>query len=67
MEPVFSVPDSSAALLPKGGDDRRFGMDRRRFLYDFHIPERRNGQERRDEKAQILGIEFRDASGRNSI
>jgi len=67
MEPVFGVPDSRAALLPKGGDDKRSGMDRRRFLYDFHIPERRSGQDRRDEKVQIGGIEFRDASGRNSL
>lgn len=26
---------------------RRLGVDRRQFSYDFHIPERRSGKERR--------------------
>lgn len=33
------------ALLDNGG--RRLGADRRQFSYDFHIPERRSGKERR--------------------
>ena len=35
-------PNSSDA-----GGDRRLGIDRRRFSYDVHIPERRTGEERR--------------------
>ncbi len=34
-------------LLPDNGD-RRSGVDRRQFSYDFHIPERRSGKERRN-------------------
>ena len=33
-------------LLDNGG--RRLGVDRRQFPYDFHIPERRSGKERRN-------------------
>jgi len=32
-------------LQDNGG--RRLGLDRRQFSYDFHIPERRTGKERR--------------------
>ena len=34
-------------LSDNGG--RRLGVDRRQFSYDFHIPERRSGKERRSE------------------
>ena len=33
-------------LLPDN-NERRLGLDRRRFSYDLHIPERRSGKERR--------------------
>jgi hypothetical protein len=33
-------------ILPDNGG-RRLGVDRRQFSYDFHIPERRSGKERR--------------------
>ena len=33
-------------IIDNGG--RRTGIDRRRFSYDLHIPERRSGTERRD-------------------
>jgi len=32
----------------KDGPDRRSGMDRRKFLYDIHIPDKRSGKERRN-------------------
>jgi len=32
-------------LTDNGG--RRLGIERRQFSYDFHIPERRSGKERR--------------------
>jgi hypothetical protein len=34
-----------SGLSDNGG--RRLGVDRRQFSYDFHIPERRTGKERR--------------------
>ena len=34
-------------VLPDNGG-RRLGIDRRQFSYDFHIPERRLGKERRN-------------------
>jgi len=34
-----------SGLSDNGG--RRLGVDRRQFSYDFHIPERRTGRERR--------------------
>jgi hypothetical protein len=34
-----------STLLDNGG--RRLGIERRQFSYDFHIPERRSGKERR--------------------
>jgi hypothetical protein len=33
-------------MLPNNGE-RRLGIERRQFSYDFHIPERRSGNERR--------------------
>ena len=33
-------------ILPDNGG-RRLGIERRQFSYDFHIPERRSGKERR--------------------
>lgn len=35
------------AYLVLDNDERRSGTDRRQFTYDFHIPERRSGQDRR--------------------
>ena len=35
-------------LSIKDGEDRRSGMDRRKFLYDIHIPDKRSGKERRN-------------------
>jgi hypothetical protein len=35
-----------ALKLPDNGG-RRLGVDRRQFSYDFHIPERRSGKDRR--------------------
>jgi hypothetical protein len=32
--------------VPRNGD-KRLGIERRRFSYDVHIPERRSGQDRR--------------------
>ena len=32
--------------VPQNGD-KRLGIERRRFFYDAHIPERRSGQDRR--------------------
>jgi hypothetical protein len=32
--------------VPQNGD-KRLGIERRRFSYDVHIPERRSGQNRR--------------------
>jgi DNA-binding XRE family transcriptional regulator len=32
----------------KDGPDRRSGMDRRKFLYDIYIPDKRSGKERRN-------------------
>jgi len=35
-------------LTIKDRQDRRSGMDRRKFLYDIHIPDKRSGKERRN-------------------
>lgn len=43
---IFSVEDN-------GG--RRLGIDRRRFSYDSHIPERRSGSERRNKRDRRSG------------
>ena len=40
--------------IDNGG--KRTGIDRRKFSYDFHIPERRDGKERRG------GVDRRAAS-----
>ena len=34
------------ASVPQNGD-KRLGIERRRFFYDAHLPERRSGQDRR--------------------
>jgi hypothetical protein len=38
---------SRGSAPPEGDGDRRLGIDRRRFSYNAHIPERRSGAERR--------------------
>jgi hypothetical protein len=38
---------STGSASPEGDRDRRLGIDRRRFSYKAHIPERRSGGERR--------------------
>jgi len=35
-------------IISRSGD-KRLGIERRRFSYDVHIPERRSGQDRRIE------------------
>ncbi len=47
-------------LSEKGG--RRTGIDRRQFSYDAHIPERRFGLDRRDNKDRRAGQERRKRS-----
>jgi len=42
------------ALPDNGG--RRSGFDRREFLYDLHIPERRSGKDRRSGRDRRLKI-----------
>jgi hypothetical protein len=37
----------SAAMT---GDDKRFGISRRRYQYDGYLPERRSGKDRREGK-----------------
>ncbi len=41
------APGSRGSASPEGDGDRRLGIDRRRFSYNAHIPERRSGGERR--------------------
>ena len=53
---AFSLPDN-------GG--RRTGIDRRRFSYSDHIPERRSGEDRRSDSDR-RGIERRRGSNRRS-
>jgi hypothetical protein len=45
------------AIFVKNNLGRRFGIDRRVFLYTIHIPERRLGKERRD------GLDRRSGKG----
>ncbi len=44
---------------PEGEEDRRLGIDRRRFSYNAHIPERRSGAERRFSTENRNGNGFR--------
>jgi len=44
---------------PEGEEDRRLGIDRRRFSYNAHIPERRSGAERRFSTENKNGNGFR--------
>jgi hypothetical protein len=48
---------SRGSTSPEGDGDRRSGIDRRRFSYNAHIPERRSGSERR------FGAENRNGNG----
>jgi hypothetical protein len=44
-------------VMDKGG--RRSGIDRRKYCYSAHIPERRCGGDRRSDKDRRSGIERR--------
>jgi len=48
---------SGGSIAFDADEDRRLGIDRRRFSYDVHIPERRTGEERR------FGAEHRNGNG----
>jgi hypothetical protein len=52
-------------LSDKGG--RRTGINRRRFSYDAHIPERRSGLDRRGNKDRRAGQERRKRSDFTTI
>ena len=39
-------------------EDRRSGIDRRRFSYDAHVPERRSGRDRRNKRNKVYGSSF---------
>jgi hypothetical protein len=49
-DPKKESPDASGSRVSislEGDGNRRSGLERRRFSYDAHIPERRSGAERR--------------------
>ena len=51
--------------LDKGG--RRSGLDRRRYSYTGHIPERRSGDERRNGQDRRSGADRRESTDRRSV
>ena len=54
------MSQSKAVSILSDNGGRRLGVDRRRFSYDVHIPERRCGKERRN------GVNGRSEIGRKS-
>jgi hypothetical protein len=59
-DPKTESPDANGpkgSASPEGDEDRRLGIDRRRFSYNAHIPERRSGAERR------FSVEDRNGNG----
>ena len=54
----------SYTLTDHGG--RRIGIDRRRFSYSEHIPERRCGVDRRSGKDRRLGVDRRSGMNRRA-
>ena len=53
----FKKQNGMSYRSPDNGE-RRLGIERRQFSYDFHIPERRSGKERRnrDDRKRKLRI-----------
>ncbi len=51
--------ESKVSASLEGDGDRRSGIDRRRFSYNAHIPERRSGAERRFRAEDRNGNGFR--------
>lgn len=47
--------------------ERRASLERRRFVYTCHIPERRNGEERRKQRDGGLGRIDRGAERREPV
>lgn len=47
IENIISDETEVMASFAKDNGERRLGLDRRQYLYDKHIPERRSGQDRR--------------------
>ena len=54
---TLDASGSGGPASSEGDGDRRLGIDRRRFSYNAHIPERRSGEERR------FGKENRNGNG----
>ncbi len=54
---------SKASFSLENDRDRRLGIDRRRFSYDVHIPERRSGTERRRGTESGNGTERKNGVG----
>jgi len=53
------VNDSIDELIQQDKGGRRFGIDRRVFSYDSHIPERRKGRDQRNGGDRRTGAERR--------
>ena len=58
------MKSAQTALNTIDNGGRRSGIDRRRFSYVLHIPERRGGDDRRDDLDRRCGEERRDIEDR---
>ena len=61
---VTKMNHSKAVYILSDNGGRRLVIDRRRFSYDVHIPERRCGEERRSGVNRRSGIERRSGKER---
>ena len=53
----MNIAAIALTLIDNGG--RRSGIDRRQFLYTFHIPEKRSDKDRRSNMEQRSGMDQR--------
>ena len=66
---LLSVSDMYVAFNQRDNGGRRSGMERRRFSYAGHIPERRSGEDRRvtaDRRSQQERRNLKDRRGGNN-
>jgi len=58
--------DSRGGGSLRDKEDRRSGIDRRRFSYGGHIPERRSGTDRRSGMDRRRGVQRRNGQDRRT-
>jgi hypothetical protein len=63
----YAMDEMKSSNFPPDNGGRRSGIERRRFEYTSHIPERRSGRDRRKGHDRRRGIDRRTVDRRQGV